>query len=121
MEANHHCPVETTLDLIGGFVDPGERSEEAIIREIQEETGLHVTEEQISYLFTLPNTYRFSDFLVHTTDAFFHVRIHSGMNIEAKDDVEACWWVKPQELDTTAIGLDSVRKGVEKWLDNKER
>ncbi|MDO4738183.1 MAG: NUDIX domain-containing protein [Bacteroidales bacterium] len=114
-------PAKGTLDLIGGFVDPGERSEEAIIREIQEETGLHVTEEQISYLFTLPNTYRFSDFLVHTTDAFFHVRIHSGMNIEAKDDVEACWWVKPQELDTTAIGLDSVRKGVEKWLDNKER
>ena len=32
-------PAKGTLDFIGGFVDPGEGFEEAVVREIEEETG----------------------------------------------------------------------------------
>ena len=109
-------PKKGTLDLIGGFVDPGERSEEAMVREIMEETGIDVKESQLTYLFTLPNTYNFSGFLIHTTDAFFHVNIPSTASIKAQDDVAACWWVTKEALNTADIGLDSVRKGLEQWL-----
>lgn len=110
-------PAKDTLDLIGGFVDPGERTEEAIVREIKEETGIEVEESQLQYLFTLPNTYNYSNLIVHTTDAFFHVRIPSTTLFEAKDDVAACWWVNKAELNTAEIGLDSIRKGMEQYLE----
>ncbi len=112
-------PKAGTLDLIGGFVDPGESTEKAIAREIKEETGIEVKEHQLKYLFTLPNTYNFSHFLVHTTDAFFHVRIPSSTTFEAHDDVADCWWVAREELNTAEIGLDSVRKGVEMFLSRE--
>lgn len=114
-------PMRGTLDLIGGFVDPGERSEEAMVREIKEETGIHVEESQLTYLFSLPNTYDFSNFLIHTTDAFFHVNIPSTASIKAQDDVAACWWVTKESLNTADIGLDSVRKGLEQWLNRTPR
>ena len=110
-------PKKGTLDLIGGFVDPGERSEEAMVREIKEETGIHVEESLLTYLFSLPNTYNFSNFLIHTTDAFFHVRLPSTTSLEAHDDVAACWWIAKKALNTADIGLDSVRKGLEQWLN----
>lgn len=114
-------PMKGTLDLIGGFVDPGERSEEAMVREIKEETGIEVEESQLTYLFSLPNTYNFSDFLIHTTDAFFHVRIPSTASIAAHDDVAECWWVAKEALNTADIGLGSVRRGMEQWLNSTPR
>ena len=59
-------PAKGTLDLPGGFVDMFETGEEGVIREVKEETGLDVCRAQ--YLFSLPNLYLYSGFLVHTLD-----------------------------------------------------
>ncbi|MBQ0022038.1 MAG: NUDIX domain-containing protein [Prevotellaceae bacterium] len=114
-------PAKDTLDLIGGFVDPGENSEQAIVREIREETGIEVKEEQLTFLFSLPNTYNFSNFLVHTTDAFFHVKIDSSTSFSAKDDVAECWWIAKDKLNVEEIGLDSVREGTRRWIENNNK
>lgn len=113
-------PAKGTLDIIGGFVDPGERTEEAIVREIKEEIGVEVSEDQLSYLFSLPNTYEYSNFIVRTTDSFFHLHLPSTTPLFPKDDVAACWWVKKSELNTDEIGLDSIRRGMEKWLGHDD-
>ncbi|MCR5313282.1 MAG: NUDIX domain-containing protein [Bacteroidaceae bacterium] len=115
-------PAKGTLDLIGGFVDPGETSEGAIAREILEETGIDINSmdlkgnAKLTYLFSGPNTYNFSNFLVHTTDAFFHILIPSSTKIEAHDDVAEVFWVKRDEVVFEDFGLDSVREGFRKWL-----
>lgn len=57
-------------DLSGGFIDMAETGEEGVAREVREETGLQVVE--ATYLFSLPNTYLYSGFLVHTLDLFFY-------------------------------------------------
>ena len=62
-------PAKGTLDLSGGFIDMAETGEEGVAREVREETGLQVVE--ATYLFSLPNTYLYSGFLVHTLDFVF--------------------------------------------------
>ena len=115
-------PAKGTLDLIGGFADPGDTSEAAITREIQEETGVDINalrlngHDRLTYLFSMPNTYHYSNFLIHTTDAFFHVLIPSTTPLEAHDDVAEIFWLRREDIHLDQFGLDSVREGFRRWL-----
>ena len=77
-------PAKGTLDLSGGFIDMAETGEEGVAREVREETGLQVVE--ATYLFSLPNTYLYSGFLVHTLDLFFLCRVAEDIKLLAMDD-----------------------------------
>lgn len=111
-------PAKGTLDLPGGFSDCFETSEESVVREVKEETGLDVTGTQ--FLFSLPNTYLYSGFLVHTVDNFFRCRVQDTANAHAMDDAAELLWIPLADVDPKAFGLDSVRKGVEKLLAGRE-
>ena len=110
-------PAKGTLDLPGGFCDMYETAEEGVAREVREETGCEVTHAQ--FLFTLPNTYPYCGFLVHTIDLFFLCRIDSHSNLAAHDDVSECIWIPFNEIDPQAFGLSSVRKGIERILASR--
>lgn len=108
-------PAKGTLDLCGGFSDCYESSEEGVAREVKEETGLDVKETE--YLFSQPNTYLYSGFLVHTVDNFFRCRVENAATAQAMDDAAELYWIPMDELNPELFGLDSIRKGVEKLLD----
>lgn len=111
-------PAKGTLDLAGGFIDRFETGEEGVAREVLEETGLEV--EKAEYQFSLPNTYLYAGFLVHTLDLFFLCRVKDTSRIQAMDDVADSFWVPLQEVNPEAFGLDSVREGVRRFLkENK--
>ena len=107
-------PAKGTLDLPGGFIDRGETGEEGVAREVMEETGLTVT--RADYRFSLPNTYLYSDFLVHTLDQFFVCQVEDDSSLSAMDDVAAASWVPLSAVRPADFGLDSVRQGVIRFL-----
>jgi NADH pyrophosphatase NudC (nudix superfamily) len=95
-------------------VDLGETAEEAITREVKEETGLDVV--QTDYLFSLPNTYLYSNLVVHTTDLFFRCKVRSTSNIRPMDDVAETYWIPLDEVHPEEFGLDSIRSGIIRFL-----
>lgn len=109
-----HDPAKGTLDLPGGFIDMHESAEEGVIREVEEETGLKVTDTR--FLFSLPNLYLYSGFTVHTVDLFFLCTVNDCSTLEAHDDVAESFFVRPEKLDAKEFGLHSVSKAMEKIL-----
>lgn len=110
-------PQKGTLDLPGGFIDMSETAEEGVAREVLEETGLVV--QKTKYLFSLPNTYLYSDFLVHTLDLFFLCQVADTTTLQAHDDVADSFFIPLDRLDATLFGLDSIRKGITKLQEFK--
>jgi NADH pyrophosphatase NudC (nudix superfamily) len=107
-------PMKGTLDLPGGFIDMFETGEQGVAREVFEETGLTVDESH--YQFSLPNTYLYSEFLVHTLDMFFLCKVKSTEEIKAMDDVADSFWIPLDKINPDEFGLASVREGVKIFL-----
>lgn len=107
-------PARGTLDLPGGFVDPEETLEEAVLREVAEETKLRL--DNPVYLFSLPNTYLYSGINVLTADAFFHLKATETEGLCAADDVSELFFLDKNEIDPELFGLDSIRRAVRRWL-----
>lgn len=108
-------PAKGTFDLPGGFIDMHETAEEAIRREVAEETGLIV--DSIKYLFSLPNVYPFSDFEIHVVDLFFLCKVSNFDSLKAQDDVAKLQFIPKDKLNPADFGLASIRKGVKKLLN----
>ena len=110
-------PAKGTFDLPGGFVDMCETAEEAIIREVEEETGLRISAPE--YLFSLPNIYRYSGLDVHTIDLFYQCSVDTFSGVQAGDDAESLFILERNKIQPEAFGLDSIRQAIEIWLDSK--
>ena len=105
-------PARGTLDLPGGFVDAGETLEEAVMRELKEETGADVT--PLRWLFSLPNSYRYSGIDIPTVDSFFLCRLTSPQQLQAGDDVDRLFWMPLKELKAQEFGLPSISRSIER-------
>ena len=109
-------PAKGTLHVPGGFVDPGEHAENCAVREIKEETNLNMKESDFKYLFSLSNTYPYSDFIYTTIDIFLEGKIDSFDGCIPGDDAEEIIIVKKNEIQPEKFGLESIRKGMEMYL-----
>lgn len=109
-------PAKGTLDLPGGFVDMDETGEEGIIREIWEETGLHVP--AVDYLFSIPNLYMYSGMEIHTLDMFYQVQVEAGAKARAADDAAETMWIPLSDVHAECFGLHSIRQAVSRFISS---
>ena len=70
-------PRKGFLCLPGGFVDGGESTEQAIIRECREELSANILVQDIHYLCSFPNIYEYKNIEYNTCDIFFAAKLPS--------------------------------------------
>jgi len=97
--------------LPGGGVNFGEDPNDAIVREIEEETGLHATKVSLLGVFsdraTLPNG---ND--LHTVRIIYHVLSWSGtIRHESEGTSDMAAWFNPAELATATL-MPYVRRSL---------
>lgn len=112
-------PAKGTLDLVGGFMDLDETAEEAMCREIKEETGLSIAPAQLRYLFSQPNTYPFSGICVKTIDLFFEVLLDTAPSLQGRDDIQGLQWIPIQNIAPELFGLTSIQKGIKQYIEQQ--
>lgn len=108
-------PAKGTLDLPGGFCDCYETSEEGVVREVKEETGLNV--DGVRFLFSIPNIYPYGGLDIHTIDQFFLCRVTETTGATAMDDAGEILWLPWEEVRPEDFGLKSISQGVARLLE----
>jgi ADP-ribose pyrophosphatase YjhB (NUDIX family) len=96
-------PGKSKLGLPGGFVDSGERAEDAIVRECLEEIGW--APPALGFLATFTNAYSYGGVLYDTCDLFFYCRLPEGSPPPA---------LSPRDGESSAVRvlpLEALRPG----------
>ena len=103
-------PDKGKWDLPGGFIDPNETAEEAACREIKEELGIEISNDDLKYITTSPNNYLYKKVPYRTMDIFYECELTFDIiNVAAEDEIQELVWVKRSEIDLEKIGFVSIR------------
>jgi NAD+ diphosphatase len=100
-------PQKGALGLPGGFVELGESAEQAVVREVKEETALDVVSSV--YLCSGANTYPYKGVVYKSVDLAFACRVRDIDEMRAADDVAELHWLRPEEIDPHQFAFDSMR------------
>lgn len=109
-------PAKGMLDLPGGFVEPMERVEDAIKREIGEELGVNITDAK--FLVSFPNEYIYSDFSVFTLDLAFICTVDDMSKARPADDVSAIEFVFPDKIRSEELCSKSIGDIIEFYINS---
>jgi NAD+ diphosphatase len=84
---------ERRVSILAGFVEPGESAEQAVAREVQEETGIAVAPAQVEYLASQPWP------MPHSLMLGFRVRATGSLRIEVdREEIAEARWYSRDEL-----------------------
>jgi len=80
-------PQKGKWTLPGGFVDYDESAENAVIREVKEET--HLSVKDLKFVLSYPNRYTYKHIIYHTVDLMFTATVEDWSALNAQDEVDA--------------------------------
>ncbi len=104
--------------LPGGFVDRDESVEEALAREVLEETSLELTAWEL--LLTHPNRYAYGGIWVPVIDLFYRCDVDSSQPVRlAEDELLSAHWVHPSSEHLENMAFPSNRLAIEHWLNQR--
>lgn len=110
-------PAKGRLDLAGGFTDPDETAENTCVRELREELNIEIQPENLRYLMSLPNIYRYKGIDYNTLDLFFEYVVESkfSVNVE-KSEISEVIWMKKEEIVLENLAFCSQKRFFREYL-----
>ncbi|KAA5545180.1 NUDIX domain-containing protein [Roseiconus nitratireducens] len=103
--------------LPGGFVDQDETVEQALNREIYEETRLEL--DSLSLLVTYPNEYNYRGVVSPVIDLFYCCRASEPGRVELEPaELDDYVWVRPTDQYLDNMAFPSNRRAIEFWMDS---
>ena len=106
-------PGKGTLDLPGGFSEPGESIDRGLVREIKEELNLDIFD--LDFFCSFANTYPYENVVYPITDMAFTCKVRDFSLINPMDDVAGFRFIPVHDLDIDMFGMDSARMVLEKF------
>lgn len=94
---NH--PFMGKFALSGGFVEEQEDLDDAVRREVKEETNVDLTPEQIEQLITVGTPHRDPRMWIISVSYLCYLGYEEAQTIQAGDDAASIHWVTPQLVD----------------------
>lgn len=91
----------------GGFIDIGERAEDAVHREVLEEVGLRIT--GLRFLCSQPNEYHFGGVTYPVLDLFFIAAARETETSCDPGEVQAVEWLVPADIRVDELAFSSMR------------
>jgi len=83
--------------IISGFAEPGEQPATAVVREVFEETGVHVTPDRLSSVLAHPITYPNGDRCLYMNMAFRCTPVGGTARVNDDESVAVAWF-QPDRL-----------------------
>lgn len=101
--------------LPGGFVDRGETVEQALEREVYEETRLRL--DSLDLLMTYPNRYDYHGIVSPVIDLFYVCRAVDPIEVKLEPtELDDYAWVVPDATYLDNMAFPSNRRAVEVWM-----
>lgn len=109
-------PGRGMLDLPGGFADPGERAEDAMLREIQEELG--VQQVDLRYMTSFPNRYLYGGLNYATCDLFFTGELQEEPRLNDPEENSQLVLLTADQIQLEDFAFPSIRRGLDFFLNH---
>ena len=113
-----HEPEKGKLDPMGGFLDVGESFEQALYRELQEETGLTKADvTNVSYLGSAYDEYLWHGDAEPVVSAYFTAKLKKGAKLHPADDVASIEYRKIKDIPDEECAWPGLQKMLQKLKD----
>lgn len=106
------APARGQLDFPGGFVDPEETLEAALLRELREELGFDLDGQALRYGFSDYNRYPYAGVVYQTADVFFLLELPERPPLHCADDVAGVAWHALDAVPWPQLAFPAVERAV---------